>query len=172
MAREPSDTFCIPRIETERLVLDAPRVADIAGYASIVCSERGRYVGGPMTEHDAAFDFGQMAAGWVLRGYGSLSIRPRDAETYLGTVLVHHEFGDPEPELGWLLVAGAEGKGYAREAAAAMKAWAWEHSGLTTLVSYMDPDNLRSRRLAEALGGVLEPGGPDGCVTYRYPAPS
>jgi HD-like signal output (HDOD) protein len=55
---------------------------------------------------------------------------------------------------------------------AAMKAWAFADSGLTTLVSYMAPDNHRSRRLAEAIGGVFEPGGPDGCITYRYPAPS
>lgn len=157
----------IPTLTTERLILDAPREADFAGYAEIVTSERGRFVGGPMTREEAWLDFSQMAAGWIFRGFGALTVRPQTDDRYLGTVLVHHEFGDPEPELGWLFTADSEGHGYAFEAARAMLEWAFAETELRTLVSYMDPENRRALRLAARLGGVSE-AGPTGVTTYRY----
>ena len=157
----------IPTLQTERLVLNAPRHTDFEGYASIVTTPRGRWIGGPFTREEAWLDFSQMAAGWVFRGFGSLSIRPKGSEDYLGTVLVHHEFGDPEPELGWLLVAHAEGHGYAAEAGVAMRRWAFENTELRTLVSYVDPENHRAITLADALGG-RRVAGPTGVLTYRY----
>ncbi len=163
----PLGTVVIPRIETPRLVLEAPLVADFEGYAAIVTTERGRYIGGPLTEEEAWLDFSQMVAGWVLRGFGALSIRPKAGRQYLGSVLVHHEYGDPEPELGWLLALEAEGQGMAFEAGRAMLDWAFANTQLTTLVSYMDPDNHRALSLAARLGGrPVE--GPEGVVTYRY----
>ena len=157
----------IPTIRTERLVLTPPTEADYDGFASIVCSERGEYVGGPMTPRDAWLDFAQLTASWTFRGYGGLSIRPAKGDTYLGTILVMQEFGDPEPELGWLLTDSAEGHGFAHEAAVAMREWAFAKTPLDTLVSYMDPRNARSIRLAERLGGLREPG-PNGCIAFRY----
>lgn len=157
----------IPTLTTHRLRLVPPRIADFEGYAAIVTSERGRFVDGPMTREEAWLDFSQMVAGWVLRGFGALTLRRRDGEEYLGTVLVHHEDGDPEPELGWLLTASAEGHGIAFEAAVVMRDWAFEHAGLERLASYIDPANSRAIALAERLGGVLQTG-PVGAVTYIY----
>ena len=157
----------IPTIETARITLEPPREEDFDGYAEIVTGERGRYVGGPLPLDEAWLDFSQMVAGWIFRGYGALTARDKRDGTYLGTVLVHHERGDPEPELGWLFAAKAEGHGYAFEAAAAMRDWAFQHTPLPTLVSYVDPNNVRARRLAERLGGTLAEG-PEGMLTYRY----
>lgn len=159
----------IPTLETERLVLNAPRETDFAGYASIVTTERGRWIGGPLNREEAWLDFSQMIAGWVLRGFGSLSIRPKGREKYLGTVLVHHEFGDAEPELGWLLIADAERRGYAFEAGLAIRDWAFANTELRTLISYIDPSNKRALALAERLGGRRVKG-PPGVLTYRYHA--
>ena len=157
----------LPRIENARLLLDATRESDFDGYASIVTSERGQWIGGPMSVDEAWLDFSQMIAGWVLRGFGALSIRPKGDDRYLGTVLVHHEHGDPEPELGWLLTAEAEGNGYAFEAGSAMLDWAFASTELQTLVSYIDPGNHRAIALAARLGGTPE-SGPDGVATLRY----
>lgn len=157
----------IPTIETERLLLRPPETRDIAGYTAIVTTERGRYIGGPFDPETAALDFLQMVSGWVLRGYGALTVRPRDQDTYLGTVLVHHEHGDPEPELGWLFTSDAEGRGFAYEAGHALKHWAFSEAQFQTLVSYVYPDNQRGVALARRLGGVPEPG-PHGVVAYRY----
>ncbi len=160
----------IPELHTDRLTLNMPVESDFDGYASIVCGERGVHIGGPFTLEEAWLDFAQMTAGWIWRGYGALSIRTRGQSDYLGTVLVHHEFGDPEPELGALLTLAAEGRGIAAEAGAAMLAWAWENTTLESLCSYTDPDNERAIR---ALGraGALRVDGPEGVATYRHRRP-
>lgn len=164
---EKSISIEIPVIITPRLRLDAPREGDYAGYASIVTGERGVGIGGPLEDEEAWLDFAQMAAGWIWRGYGALSIRLQGSDDYLGTVLVHHEFGDPEPELGWLLTAEAEGRGIAFEAGQALLHWVWQYTDLKTVVSYMDPNNSRALALAKRLGGIETPG-PEGVTTYRY----
>ena len=89
----------IPTIETERLTLDAPHESGFEGYVSIVTTGRGRFIGGPLEREAAWLDFSQMVASWVLRGFGALTVRPKGSGDYLGTVFVHHEYGDPEPEL-------------------------------------------------------------------------
>jgi RimJ/RimL family protein N-acetyltransferase len=78
----------------------------------------------------------------------------------------------PERELGWVILEGFEGKGYAFEAAKLARAYAFETLKFETLVSYIDPDNARSIRLAEKLGAVRDdkaarPEG-DGCLVYRH----
>ena len=169
--------MAIPTIETERLVLRPPSVDDFAGYASIVTTDRGQFVGGPFDKETAWLDYSQMVAGWVFRGFGALTVATRDTGEYLGTVLVHHEFGDPEPELGWLFTAAAEGHGYAFEAGRAMLDWAFANTGLRSLVSYMDPRNERALALATRLGGrpagdpSTVPTYSSDVVTYRYDAP-
>ncbi len=42
----------------------------------------------------------------------------------------------------------------------ALRDWARDVRKLSTLVSYVDPANDRSRRLAERLGGLLDPDAP------------
>lgn len=49
-------TVQLPHLETERLVLDAPRLTDFAGYASIVCGVRGGGIGGPRGVRDGSHD--------------------------------------------------------------------------------------------------------------------
>ena len=49
-----------------------------------------------------------------------------------------------------------KGQGYASEAAAALRDWAFERLGLETLASYVDPRNRRSIAVAERLGARLD----------------
>ena len=52
-----------------------------------------------------------------------------------------------------------------------MRDWGFGPRGLKTLVSHIDPDNHRSRRLAERLGAVLElDGRPPGAGGAGVPA--
>ena len=64
--------------------------------------------------------------------------------------------GWAEPELGWTLMAEAEGKGLGFEAAAAARDYAARHQGLNGVISYIAHANDRSRALAERLGASLE----------------
>jgi RimJ/RimL family protein N-acetyltransferase len=62
--------------------------------------------------------------------------------------------GHAQPELGWALIRSHWGRGYATEAAAAIRDWAYESRAFDRLVSLIAPDNVRSKRVAERLGAV------------------
>ena len=59
-----------------------------------------------------------------------------------------------QPELGWALMRKQWGRGYATEAAAAIRDWARESRSIDRLVSLISPDNVRSQRVAERLGAT------------------
>jgi RimJ/RimL family protein N-acetyltransferase len=59
-----------------------------------------------------------------------------------------------QPELGWALIRAHWGHGYATEAAAAIRSWAYEFRAIDRLVSLISPDNIRSQRVAERLGAT------------------
>ena len=59
-----------------------------------------------------------------------------------------------QPELGWALTRTHWGHGYATEAAAAIRNWAYERPNIDRLVSLISPDNVRSQRVAERLGAI------------------
>lgn len=83
-------------------------------------------------------------------------IEDRQTGTRLGQVGINSGPLFPEQEIGWLVFLEAEGQEYAFEAASALREWARRERGLSTLVSCVDPDNERSRRLAERFGAVLD----------------
>ncbi len=160
----------VPVIETERLVLRLPRISDWAVLEPIWTSDRSVHFGGPFTPEDAWLDFNQLVAGWVLRGHGALTITTRD-EIVQGMVLLGHEFGDPDPELGWLLTQEAEGNGYASEAARALLPLCRRIYG-ADFVSYIAEANTASIRIADRLGAVKDTPHPRhtaDIVAFRYP---
>jgi RimJ/RimL family protein N-acetyltransferase len=59
-----------------------------------------------------------------------------------------------QPELGWALIQAHWGFGYATEAAAAIRDWAYESRSIDLLVSLISPSNVRSQRVAERLGAT------------------
>ena len=169
-------TALVPVIETERLRLRAPRLADYPAYEAVFTSDRAEFMGGPFSVEGAFNDFCQAVAGWMLRGAGAWTITARDDEAALGWIYLWQEFGDPEPEIGWVLTEGAEGKGYAIEAARAALPRALELYGSGGVVSYVDAGNRRSARIALALGAVRDPEaeaamGDDELHIYRHFAP-
>ena len=160
-----------PIIETDRLVLREPVLADWPSFAAVMTSDRAQHMGGP---YSIAYAWGAFCHGialWQLFGVGNLSIELREAKHCIGQIEINQGPRFPEPELGWQLDIEAEGKGYAFEAAVAMRDWAFQVRKLETLVSYMGPDNARSIRLAERLGAALDeharPQDP-GDLVYRH----
>jgi RimJ/RimL family protein N-acetyltransferase len=59
-----------------------------------------------------------------------------------------------QPELGWALIRAHWGHGYATEAAAAIRDWAYECRSIDRLVSLISPDNVRSQRVAGRLDAI------------------
>ncbi len=141
----------VPDIETERLILRLPRMSDWKVLEPIFTTDRAVHIGGPMSQEDAWLDFNQLIAGWVLRGHGAFTVCDKTGAV-LGLVLLGHEYGDPQPELGWLLTEEAEGHGYATEAARALLPMCRQIYG-DAFASYIADGNDASVRVAEKLGG-------------------
>ena len=147
-----------PVLETERLVLHAPQLADWEPLAAFLSSARAQYVGGPLSRDRAWRGFGHLVGHWVLRGYGMFFVTPKGADTAIGMVGPWFPEGWPEQEIGWSMFAPeAEGQGYAFEAAIAAKAHVFADLGWKTAVSYIDPANARSIALAQRLGATFDP---------------
>lgn len=142
----------VPTVETARLRLRAPRLADFPAYEVVFTSGRAVHIGGPFTDESAFADFCQGCAGWLLRGTGMWTLCAKGSDDPVGWVYLWQEWGDPEPELGWVLTEAAEGQGYAEEAARAVLPTAFHLYGPGGFVSYIDAGNDRSTRLADRLG--------------------
>lgn len=164
----------IPTLTTERLILRAPKAEDFEPFAAFMASDRAVLERGRHDRDGAWLLFADAAGQWVLRGYGAFSIEDRETGAYCGECGIFHEHDYPEPEIGWMVTAGAEGRGVAHEAALAVRRWAYADLGLKTLVSYINPANLRSIRLAERLGARLDADAPRSDpedLVYRHPSP-
>ena len=166
-----SPTVQPPVLQTPRLTLRPPAMADFADYAAFLATERAWGMGGPLSAEQAWTYFTNDVAQWPLLGLGGLMICPGGGAP-VGQVAVCHGPIVPEPEIGWLLYQGHEGQGLALEAALAIKAWALGPRGLASLVSYIAPANTASIRLAQRLGGWRDDAAstPAGItpLTYRY----
>jgi len=147
----------IPTLTTERLTLRAPVFADYPAYERLMASPRSVHMGGPFDTRVAWGMFASDVAMWQLFGHGALMIDLIETSECVGQVGINHGPLFPEKELGWLVYEGHESKGYALEAAGALRDWAFAVLQLPTLVSYVDPANTRSIAVAERLGAVLDP---------------
>lgn len=161
-----------PTLTTDRLTLRPLQYADFPAYAAFLATDRAWGMGGPHGVRTAWEYFCNDTAQWTLLGMGGLMIVQHGQDAPVGQVAVCHGPIFPEPELGWFLYAGHEGKGYATEAATALRDWAFGSRGLTALVSYIEPANAASIRVAERLGGVPDPDAPtpfdEPDLVYRY----
>lgn len=162
-------------LSTERLTIRMPRESDFPAVEAFMKSDRTQFIGGKVPDQFAAWraflgNFGH----WALRGYGFFTVDETATGQPVGRIgLVNHVMW-PEPEIGWHMFDGHEGKGFALEAALRIRDWAWTDLGLGPLISQIHPDNTRSRRLAERMGAVLERETTllgNACLLYRHPDP-
>jgi len=165
-------TLDIPVIETDRLILRGPRESDFEAFAAFAASDRARFVGGPYPRLRAWGGFLATYGHWALRSYGMWMLEDRASGTTAGRVgFIFNESWD-EPELGWHVYDPFEGTGIAYEAATAARAYGTRHFGLDGVISYIDPENARSRALADRLGAIHERDGTVAghpCHVYRHP---
>ena len=169
--------FAIPTLTTERLTLRAPREDDFAAMLAFNDSPRSVHVGG---KRDRQWVWRGLLANighWALRGYGFYSVDTR-AGAFVGRVGVILHDGWPEPELGWHIYDGHEGRGLAFEAALAVRADYHARISDQPLMSMVVPENQRSIALAERLGARRERVDPgEGkpfdtpFAVYRHPGP-
>lgn len=168
-------TLDIPTLTTERLILRIPEARDFDAVAQFYSEPRSEGFGGVISRDQSWRWFASNIGHFALRGYGFWMVETKAGEP-IGMVGLWYPEGWPEPEIGWFVhTTTLEGKGYAREAAEAMRAHAYGPLGFTTLISLIVEGNERSANLATRLGAWYEADwtSPTGHVTriFRHPAP-
>ena len=155
-------------IETERLLLRKPTAADVEDPPPFLADPRVmEFLGGLEDPRSVVQSW---VEGWQVFPAGKLVVEIPSGER-IGRVgfnfydparWTRSRLPDARPELTWALAYEHWGKGYATEAAVAVRDW----FGRTGVISLISPQNLRSQRLAERLGAVpgetveLPDGGP------------
>jgi RimJ/RimL family protein N-acetyltransferase len=146
----------IPTLRTGRLTLRAYRAGDLDALAALNADPRFRaHLGGNLLTREQSW--GQMEAAlgqWALRGYGLFAVE--SDRRMIGRIGVLHPADWPEPELAWGVSPDAWGFGLATEAARAVRDWAFDRFAFPRLVSFIMPENARSRRVAEKLGAYQD----------------
>lgn len=150
-------------LRTARLVLEPLRVTHAEEMATVLDDPAlHRYTGGiPDTVDELRARYARQVAGspdgraewhnWVVRAGAS-------AVGYVQATVWRPD-GGPVAELAWVIGTAHQGRGYGREAAAAVAAALPEG---TLLVAHIHPDNLASAAVARALGLVPGPTVVDG----------
>jgi RimJ/RimL family protein N-acetyltransferase len=148
-----------PELTTARLVLRAPRPDDFdAALAMWTDPQVVRFIGGRAQSREEVWGRILRYIGhWRTLGYGFWTIADRDDGAFLGEcgfADFHREIAPAidVPEMGWALVSGAHGQGYASEALAAAAAWGDAHLDAPRTACIIDPDNAPSLRVAARLG--------------------
>ena len=153
----------VPVLETSRLILRAHRPDDFEACAAMWADPVvTRHIGGrPLSGEEAWTKLLRNAGHWAWMDFGYWVIEDKATGTYLGET----GFADYKrnlessarglPEMGWILVSAAHGRGIGTEAVSAAVAWGDARFGRTCCI--VEPGNAASIRLAEKVGfGELE----------------
>jgi RimJ/RimL family protein N-acetyltransferase len=161
-------------IETERLLLRRPTEADVESPPAWLSDpEVMDWLGGV---EPAAAVVRQWLAQWERFPTGKFLVQLRSDATVVGRVGANYYDTQTwqrspagEPELGWALAREQWGRGYATEAALAVREWL----RAPRVVSLIAPGNLRSQRVAERLGATpgetIELGGYGPHIVWEHP---
>jgi RimJ/RimL family protein N-acetyltransferase len=168
-----------PTIETERLLLRPPLADDaVAVTEEISDPEVMRYIGTGETGtfEDAVEMVERMRSAWSEDGFGRfIPVRKEDGLAIGRVGLLAWDPVDWRPgtrggigdgaeiELGWSLRRAAWGRGYATEAAAAVRDWALSEVAPRRLISLIHPGNERSMTVATKIGEQFD----HDVTTYR-----
>jgi RimJ/RimL family protein N-acetyltransferase len=154
----PREAFLTPvppawPLRTERLVLRPFEPADADAFAVGWASEEwtSLLLSRPMNRAEV----GEMVRRRMDPGDGAfvgLVVATHDG-TVVGDSMLHLQgTGLTEGEIGWTILPGSGGRGYATEAARAVLRLGFEHFGLRRIVANLDARNDRSAALCERLG--------------------
>jgi len=164
----------IPTIKTNRLILRGPEPDDYPNFKATFSSYRARFMGGPLNTYETWMLYAAEIGHWQIHGFGMWMIHDRVTDETYGMAGGWMPAGWPEKEIAWIIWPDAAGRGYALEATHAARNYFYSQQGWNTAVSYIDPKNLDSIRLAERLGATKDKDAKtiDGNdAVYRHPSP-
>jgi RimJ/RimL family protein N-acetyltransferase len=145
----------VARLETSRLVLRPLEPGDLDPVAEALGDPVSmRFYPHPFSRDETRAWIERNRARFERDGLGLWAVTLRDGGEVVGDCgAVRQEVdGIEELELGWHLHPARQGRGYATEAAAAWRDYAFAVTGRDRLVSLILEENVPSRRVAERIG--------------------
>jgi RimJ/RimL family protein N-acetyltransferase len=157
------------RLETERLVLRPPQPADAEALLPFVGDGAAmRPMGSEPGGMDVAVEhLERWLRRWEANEMGPFLVFDGEEGNVLGrvgplvwspptweTAALADAGDDAEIELGWAIRSDFWGRGYAPEAARAVRQWVYDARRVDRLISLIDPVNTSSERVAEKLGAM------------------
>ncbi|MCI2400688.1 GNAT family N-acetyltransferase [Aliiroseovarius subalbicans] len=140
-------------LTTQRLTIRPPQPQDFDAFAAFCAADRSKWVGGPASRDEAREAFDSYLADAAAGTPSYLHITLTKTGDVIGRAGIRTMDHRPEPEVAYSLYTdAAEGHGYASEAAIAVRDWGYDVLGLTTLVSYIEPNNTKSAAVATRMG--------------------
>jgi len=178
-----SERLCVPlEFETQRLLLRCPRAGDGAVvYASVVESlDKLREfpaslpwaMAAPTVEQSEAYCQDAHARFLARTAFPFLAFTKEEA-THVGNLALHDvDWSVPKCEIGYWVRASLAGRGLMTEAVAALATFGFDTLGMRRIQALPEAGNIRSCRLCERAGFVLEGTlrnhriAPDGCLLH------
>ncbi len=146
-----------PVLETERLVLRPFREDDVDAYTAVLQAPEVRaalHLADDVGRYEAWLGMAQQLGQWELRGTGQWALEERSTGAFVGRAGMHFPARADWPgiEIGWTLHPDHWGKGYATEAGAAARDYAFAYHDVDALYSVILPENAPSQAVARRLG--------------------
>ena len=142
-------------IETKRLYLRELMPEDLPALSAVLCDRE------IMQYYPYTFDENRVRE-WINRninrykehGFGLWAVCLKDSGELIGDcgLTLQNINGGLLPEIGYHIRRDCQHKGYAKEAASAVRDWAFAHTDYPALYSYCKYTNIPSIRTAEAIG--------------------
>jgi RimJ/RimL family protein N-acetyltransferase len=122
--------------------------------------ETMRFIGGTSPRDHSWRLMAQVAGSWAMLGFGMFAVIERETGRWIGRLGPLRPGGKqggwPGDEVGWGLIAAAQGQGYAQEGAVAAIDWAFDHLGWENVIHCIDKANAPSIALAQRLGANVQ----------------
>jgi len=149
-------------LRTERLRLRRWLPADRAPFADLNADPRVmEFMPARLSPAESDALAARIEAHFDQRGFGLWAVEIAGGAPFAGfiglSVPRFEAAFTPCVEIGWRLAAEHWGRGYATEGAQAALAFGFGILGLTEIVSFTVPENVRSRRVMERLGLTHDP---------------
>ena len=146
----------VPTLQTERLLVRPLEVRDEEWMTPLhQNSEVMRFSPmGVLTPEETRNIISSVLESYALRGFGLNGCWIKQTMTPIGFcgVFLRELEGVIYPELGYRLFPEFWGKGYATEAACAVKDDAFDRINLPQIFSFIDPNNIKSIRVVKKIG--------------------
>lgn len=147
-----------PELETERLRLRYWRESDVDSFFAFYRDPQSAAVyGDDVKRSDVWRRIALIIGHWQLRGFGPSALEDKATGKFAGHGGLWFPDDWDDVEVGYGIMPEFRRQGYAVEAARRVRDYGYREKGLKRLVSYINPENKVSRRVAEKLGAV-----PDG----------